>query len=192
MIRNLLLVFLLASPLAVSAQEVDASIIPDDAPAWVDLKTAPDEAATLDKPLLVHAYATWCGWCVRADDEVYTDDEVQAYVDSVFVPTRMDIESREVIDFFDWRLPTSFLASGLGANATPTTIFVTPGGEPITYLSGFRAAPEMLVILKWVGEEAYLTESFEQYAERHDALPDSTGERGASPIGGRGTAPDSQ
>lgn len=192
MIRTLLLAFLLASPLAVSAQEVNASIIPDDAPAWVDLKTAPEESETSDKPLLVHAYATWCGWCVRADNEVYTDDEVQAYIDSVFVPTRMDIESHEVIDFFDWRLPTSFLASGLGATATPTTIFMRSNGSPITYLSGFREPPEMLVILKWVGEEAYLTESFEAYAERHDATPNSDAERGASPIGGEGTLPDSE
>lgn len=191
MIRNLLLVFLLTSPLAVSAQ-VDASIIPDDAPAWVDLEVAPEQAADLDKPLLVHAYAVWCGWCVRKDEEVYTNDEVQAYVDSVFVPTRMDIESHDVIDFFDWRLPISFLASGLGATATPTTFFIRPDGSPITYLSGFREAPEMLVILKWVGEEAYLTESFEDYAERHDATPNPDAERGASSVGGTGTVPNSE
>lgn len=188
MTRHFPLFFLLLVP-TVSIAQVDASIIPEDAPEWVEFEAAPAEAEATGKPLLIHSYATWCGWCVRADNEVYTDDDVQAYVDSVFVPTRMDIESHEVIDFFDWRLPTSFLASGLGASATPTTIFVRPDGSPITYLSGFREAPEMLVILKWVGEEAYLSESFEAYAERHNATMTPASERGASPIGGAGESP---
>ena len=144
--------------------QTDASVIPDDAPDWRPLAEAVEHAAAGDKVLLLHGYAKWCGWCSRLDQDVYTDDDVQAYLADNFELARMDIENRETVDFFDFRLPTAWLASGLGITSTPTTIFMdAASGEVITRLPGYADQETFLYALQYVREGAYAEISFNDW-----------------------------
>lgn len=164
----LALFFLLASGAAVA--QTDASVIPDDAPDWKPIEGAVDEARDEGRILLLHGYAAWCGWCARLDQDVYTDDGVQSYLADNFEVARLDIENRETIDFFDFRLPQAWLASGLGITSTPTTIFMDPEtGEVITRLPGYADAETFLNALEYVHEGAYETLSFQDFVEAKSA-----------------------
>ena len=161
-------VLLLAS--GARAQAVDASRIPDDAPDWRTVEGAADEARDDGKLLLIHGYATWCGWCARLDEDVYTDDTVQAYLAENFEGARLDIENRETVDFFDYTLPGAWLAAGLGITSTPTTIFVDPEtGETITRLPGYADAETFLYALRFVREGAYAELSFQEFVDAQKA-----------------------
>ena len=162
---------LLALTLALPAQaQTDASVIPDDAPDWLPMPEAIAGARAGDKLLLVHAYAPWCGWCVRVDREVYTDDAVQAYLAEHYTATRLDSDSDEAALFFDHDLTRRQLASSLGVSATPTTVFVDADGELITKLPGYNDPETFLYALQFVREAAYGSTSFADFvAERRAA-----------------------
>jgi thioredoxin-related protein len=162
-------VLLLASG-ADAQQPVDASVIPADAPEWRTLEGAVDEARDEGKLLLIHGYASWCGWCARLDEDVYTDDTIQAYIAEHFEGARLNIENRETVEFFDYRLPQAWLAAGLGVTSTPTTVFVDPAsGETITRLPGYADAETFLYALQFVREGAYESSSFTEFMDARKA-----------------------
>lgn len=165
--------FALVATLALAATaahaQIDASVVPDDAPEWEALDAAIADATSENKVLLLHGYAKWCGWCARLDQEVYTDDAVQAYLAENFEVTRLDIENRTTVDFFDFRLPMAWLASGIGITSTPTTIFVdAQDGEIITRLPGYADRETFLYALRFVREGAYETMSFQDFIDAEE------------------------
>lgn len=168
MIRLLFLfVLLLESPLALA--QVDAGQIPDDAPAWRSMDEAIAAAQASDRLLVLHAYTVWCGWCVRMDRETYTDDAVQAYLAEHYEATRLDLESPDTVDFFDYTLSMMELGDVLQVSGTPTTVFVDSDGSLITKMPGFQTAETFLLALRYVREEAYETASFAEFIEAQTA-----------------------
>ncbi len=149
-----------------AAAQADASQVPASAPHWLPMAEAVQQAKTQDRILLVHAYAVWCTWCARLDREVYTDPAVQAYVAAHFAPTRLDLESPAEVPFFDHTVSMAELGHAFGATGTPTTVFVAPDGQPISKFPGFTDAATFLLVMRYVEEGAYDTESFEQFKAR--------------------------
>lgn len=149
-----------------AAAQTDASQVPASAPAWVPMAEAVQQAQAQDKILLVHAYAVWCGWCAQFDREVYTDAAVQAYVSAHFVPTRLDLESAAEVPFFEHTVSMAALGNAFGVTGTPTTVFVAPDGQPISKFPGYTDTATFLLVMRYVVEAAYDTESFEQFKAR--------------------------
>lgn len=165
------LLFALALVALPAAAQPDASVVPDSAPAWLPMAAAVTQARSEQKVMLVHAYAVWCGWCARMDRETYTDPAVQAFVAEHFVATRLDLEGTAEVPFFDHTLSMAALGRAFGVAGTPTTVFVAPDGQPITKLPGFRDAPTLLLVMRYVQEGAYETETFQQFLDRINGVP---------------------
>ena len=159
---RLLLLAALVAPLAAQAQH-DASIVPDDAPDWVSLETAIADAQASDKLILVYGYAAWCGFCVRFDREVFTDDAVQAYVDEHFAPTRLDLEDTTTVQFFDASVTGVQLGRAMGISGTPTSVFVDNDGSMITKLPNLVSPEFYLKALEYVNRRLYEEMSFEDF-----------------------------
>jgi len=152
----------LALPLAAQAQ-VDASVVPADAPEWLPMSEAIERAQAEDKLIAVHGYASWCGWCAKMDQEVYTNDDVQAYLADHFTATRLDLEDDSPVQFFDAEVTYRQLGQAMDITGTPTTVFVDSDGALITKLPGYTNAETFLLALRYVREEAYQTQSFEEF-----------------------------
>ena len=173
MIRSSLAVALLLMA-APALSQTNAGQIPDDAPAWRPMEDAIDASQANDRLLVLHAYTDWCGWCVRMDRETYTDDAVQAYLAEHYEATRLDLESDEVVTFFDNTLPMAALGDALQVAGTPTAVFVDSDGSLITKMPGFQTAETFLYALRYVHEEAYEQMSFAEFIDaQSETLPDA-------------------
>ena len=162
-----LLALALLLPLAASAQ--DASVIPDDAPDWLSMDEAVAAAEAGGKTILVYGYAPWCGYCVRFDREVFTDDAVQAYLAEHFAPVRLDLDSDVTVQFFDATVTARELGHAMSISGTPTSVFVAPDGELITKLPGYTDPETYGLALRFVREGAYETATFAEFLEAERA-----------------------
>ena len=154
-----------------AAAQNDASVIPEDAPNWLPMEDAVAAARADSSLLLVHLYAKWCGWCVRLDRDVYSDDGVQEYLDEHFAVTRVDIESAEEVAFFGRQVPMREIASAFQVTGTPSTVFFDADGRYLTKLPGFAPAEDFYLVLRYVNERGYETMPFPDWVEANSGMP---------------------
>jgi uncharacterized protein YyaL (SSP411 family) len=91
---------------------------------WTDL--AFQRAKQENKLVLLDIGAVWCHWCHRLDQDTYSVPDIAEYVESNFVPIRVDTDERPDIN------------RRYNMGGWPTTAFLTPDGRVLgggTYLS---------------------------------------------------------
>jgi uncharacterized protein YyaL (SSP411 family) len=82
---------------------------------WTDeaFKRAKEE----NKPILLDISAVWCHWCHRLDQDTYSVPEIAGYIESHFIPIRVDTDKRPDIN------------RRYNMGGWPTTAFLTPDGR---------------------------------------------------------------
>jgi uncharacterized protein YyaL (SSP411 family) len=83
-------------------------------------------AAKLDRPVLLYVGGEACRWCVETDRAIYTDPEIGALINALFVPIRVDREERPDVAQ-RYQTAVEWLA---GLRGWPLTVFLTPDGAP--------------------------------------------------------------
>jgi len=84
---------------------------------WTD--EAFERAKSENKPVLLDISAVWCHWCHRLDHDTYSVPEVAEYIESNFIPIRVDTDKRPDIN------------RRYNMGGWPTTAFLTPDGRVI-------------------------------------------------------------
>jgi len=90
---------------------------------WTD--EAFQRAKSENKPVLLDISAVWCHWCHRLDKDTYSVPDIAEYIESNFIPIRVDTDKRPDIN------------RRYNMGGWPTTAFLTPDGRVIgggTYL----------------------------------------------------------
>jgi len=83
-------------------------------------------AAKLDRPVLLYIGSDACRWCAETDRAIYTDAEIGALINALFVPIRVDRDERpEVAQRY--QAAVERLA---GLHGWPLTVFLTADGSP--------------------------------------------------------------
>lgn len=100
--------------------------------------------------LFVDVYATWCGPCKMMDAQVYPDPELSAYMNEHFVNVRMDGET----DF------GRKYAAGQQLQGYPSMFIFGDDGARITSVVGYKAATELLPILKSLVENSRILKTY--------------------------------
>jgi len=77
------------------------------------------KAKTESKPILLDISAVWCHWCHRLDHDTYSVPEIAEYIETNFVPIRVDTDKRPDIN------------RRYNLGGWPTTAFLTPDGRVI-------------------------------------------------------------
>ena len=131
---------------------------------WVSFPDGLRRASESGKKLLVDIFSPNCGWCTRMQKEAYSTESVVDYVTAHFVTARLDIDVLyDTVAYKNVEVSSGQLAYGLGARGTPTTVFMTSGGEYITRLPGYRAPDEYLQVLRFIATDAYREMSFDEW-----------------------------
>jgi uncharacterized protein YyaL (SSP411 family) len=79
-----------------------------------------DEAKKNNKLILLSLSAVWCHWCHVMDETTYSDLELIYFINSNFIPVRVDADMRPDID------------SLYNQGGWPSTVILTPEGEVIS------------------------------------------------------------
>jgi thioredoxin-related protein len=149
----------------VLAEPTPKTVTAGNAPAfsWRDFGPALDEAKAAKKPLVVSVYTDWCGWCKRMDKDTYTNADVRTYLDANFIPVKLNAEANTRAKYKGDEYTHRQIASGLRVTGYPTTLFLDTEGTPILTAPGYMNARDYLTVLRFVGEGAYKTASFDEF-----------------------------
>jgi uncharacterized protein YyaL (SSP411 family) len=78
-------------------------------------------AAKLDRPVLLYVGSDVCRWCAETDRAIYTDPEIGALINALFVPVRVDRDERPDVAQ-RYQAAVERLA---GLHGWPLTVFLT-------------------------------------------------------------------
>jgi len=140
------------------------------APDWRSWNDGMRQAAATGRPVLVDVYTSWCGWCRRMDQDVYSRDEVASYLRSRYVTIRLDAEARDEASYQGHRFTSEQLAQRFQVSGYPTTIFLRASGEHLANVPGYVAADRFLLLLRYVADgHADRDEPFTEFERRETA-----------------------
>jgi len=163
----LLVIALLASSCNSKSDAANNNPSSGDYDFWVTLEQAQEQAVDEGKYILLDIYTEWCGFCRRMNKETYADNRVQEALDRYFYPVRIDAESTTRVTFHGETYAMRDLAHAFGVSSYPTTIFISPSGEPVASQPGFIEAASFHKMLSFVGSESYKNQTFQQYSESY-------------------------
>ena len=165
--RAALSTLLLALSAFAGCAQPAAETIQGDAGApfvWPTFDEAVTSAARSGKPVLVDIYSPWCGWCRKMQEEVYGNTTLVEYVKEHFEYGRLNIDDGETQhNFREYELTSQELGYALGAQGTPTTVFLEEDGKYITRLDGYWSLEPFGKALQYIGSGAYRSQLYEDY-----------------------------
>jgi thioredoxin-related protein len=130
---------------------------------WYPFNDGLETATKENKKILMDVYTDWCAWCKRMDKDVYAQNEVKVLLNKFFVLVKLNAESNNEAAYNEQTMTETMLAQELGVDGYPSTIFFLPNGEVITAVPGYVAPDKFLLILKYIGENHYVTMDWEEF-----------------------------
>ncbi|TVP76691.1 MAG: thioredoxin family protein [Puniceicoccaceae bacterium] len=106
--------------------------------AWLtDFEAAKAKAAAEQKPLLLDfSGSDWCGWCIRLDDEVFSQSSFKEFAASELVLVKLDFP-RDKAQSDEVKAQNRALAGKYGVRGFPTILILSAEGEKIEQ-TGYR------------------------------------------------------
>ena len=112
-------------------------------------------------------YAAWCPYCQRMHSDVYTTDEVKSAISDHFIWVQINVESENKVDYHGNEMTEAEFARALDNQNVPTTYFLNDEGAIIGVQPGYLDVEVFSNLLRFVGSDAYLNQSFDDYLEQH-------------------------
>lgn len=154
--KYLFIAFFVLVPVFLSAQTQKVEPIP----LQQALELAPQEG----KKILVDVFANWCPYCQRMHSEIYPSEAVKNAISDYFLWVRIDIESDAMVNFHGEEMTEAEFASALENQNVPTVYFLNSEGAILGKQPGFLKEDLFVNLLNFVGSDAYLDQSFQDYS----------------------------
>ncbi|MEN8247899.1 MAG: DUF255 domain-containing protein [Bacteroidota bacterium] len=145
---------------------------------WLSFEDAVTSSKENQKKIFIDVYTDWCGWCKKMDATTFSDPAVAALLQDKFYPVKFNAEQRDPITFnnhtfkFVPRGTKGYheLAAALlnGKLSYPSVVFLNEKFEIIQILPGFKKADEFLKIATFIGEDHYLTTTWDDFSKKYD------------------------
>lgn len=131
------------------------------------------------KKIFIDIYTDWCGWCKKMDKNTFENTKISTYLNENFYPVKLDAEQKENIEFngrtFKYvksgRRGYHELAAGLleGNLSYPSVIFMDEDLKLIQRVSGYQDVSRFDMIIRYLGDDAYLDTTWEEYQKEYRA-----------------------
>ncbi len=138
---------------------------------WYTIQEA--EALNKKEPrkMVIDVYTDWCGWCKKMDASTFQDTNVAKTINKYYYAVKFNAEDKAAINFngkdftFKPENRSHELAIALlnGQMSYPSIAYLDETLNMITVVPGFRNAPEMDKILRFLGTDAYKSSKFEDF-----------------------------
>ncbi len=129
----------------------------------ISLQQALELAPKEGKKILVDVFATWCPYCQRMHSEVYPSEGVQKAISDYFLWVKIDVESDRMVNYHGEEMTEAEFASALENQNVPTAYFLNEEGAILGKQPGYLEEEVFVNLLNFVGSDAYLDQSFQEY-----------------------------
>lgn len=146
---------------------------------WMTIEEALKAQEKAPKKIVMDVFTDWCGWCKVMDRDTFTDSAVAAYISKNYYAVKMNAEQQKA---FVYKGQTFNLLTNGGSSMNqfvlaitnnkpsyPSLAYFTESGDVLTVVPGFRKPGELLLILKYLGEDKYKTTKFEDFTAAESA-----------------------
>lgn len=154
-LKHICFALLMLMPVVTSAQTQLVEPIP--------LEQALEQAPKEGKKILIDVFATWCPYCQRMHSEVYPSEGVQNAISDYYLWVRIDIESDATVNYHGEKMTQAEFASALENENVPTAYFLNSEGAILGKQPGFLDQDVFVNLLRFVGSDAYLDQSFQDF-----------------------------
>lgn len=134
---------------------------------WYSMKEAQQRADENGKKVLIFAEASWCIYCKKMKEEVFTQQAVIDSMNTYFYAVSVDIESDQSMLYNGRELTGAEFARYNQVRATPTFFFLTENGKKLGAQPGFIPAQTFSRLLGFVGSDAFKRMEFKNYLKQH-------------------------
>ncbi len=142
---------------------------------WYSFEEAVELSRNNPRKILVDIYTDWCGFCKRMDSETFSNPKVARYINNHFYPVKLNAETTDTIRFQGHefvnegegrRSPHQLAVAMLqGQMSYPSIVYINEELELLTAVPGFKTPEQIEPLLKFIGEDNYITTSWENFQE---------------------------
>lgn len=134
---------------------------------WYSMKEAQQLADKNGKKVLIFAQASWCIYCKKMKEEVFTQQAVIDSMNTYFYAVSVDIESNDPMIYNGRKMTGAEFARDNQVRATPTFIFLNKNGKKLGAQPSFIPAQTFSRLLGFVGSDAFKKMEFKNYLKRY-------------------------
>ena len=125
---------------------------------WLSLDVGLAKAKELNKHVFIDFTAKWCGYCKKMEKEAFSDTTVINLLNSDFVAVKVDGDSKKELDIKGYKITEQNITKyEFGVTGFPTFWFLTPDGNKLTNLRGYRTTDFMKEALTYIKDYKYDT-----------------------------------
>ena len=165
--KKLLIAFLIiiSLPIFGNAQKIN----------WITFQEAVKLNETTPRKIIIDVFTDWCGWCKKMDQTTFVDKDVVDYINNNYYAVKFNAECNDTIVFGGYtyvnegsmtgRRGTHQLAAAMlqGRMSYPSYVFLNEKNQLLTVAPGYMEAKDFLPVLKYLGTNAYLNQTFKDY-----------------------------
>lgn len=139
--RKVLIGAIIAFFIAIFAYFSFSQIVPqeiENAPDWMPLHVAMEQAASDDRLIMVDIYEVGCQFCRKMDRETYPSPSVRAVLDRAFHPVKINGNSENKMIFMGEEIAERDFAGRMGVTAYPFTVIMDADGNVVDRRRGYQ------------------------------------------------------
>ncbi len=118
---------------------------------WVDYDKGMAMAKKENKPVYLHFFADWCGYCRKMERETFSREEVAEGLNGDFISIRVNADH------------DSSLARKYGVTGLPDNRFLDADGKQIYRIPGYMEPILFSFFMDYVTTESYKTMGVKEY-----------------------------
>jgi thioredoxin-related protein len=140
---------------------------------WYTIEEAMVMTKKEPRKIVIDVYTTWCKWCKVMDTATFQNPVVAGYLNKKFYPVKFNAEQQADV-IFEGKTYKYVPGGGRGYNELaaallngnmgyPSIVFLDEKGQMIQPMQGYIKAKQFDQIIKYVGEDLYKTQKWEDF-----------------------------